>query len=60
MCIRDSHAPYASLEELEAVLARAGFRVERWKHSGMGNAFLDDGRIELNTRQGMVAVTRPK
>lgn len=54
------NAPYAEQAELQAELEAAGLRVERWIHAGLGNAFLDNGQVQLNARQGLVAVTAPK
>lgn len=53
-------APYTSRAELEAELASAGFWVEQWVESGKGTAFLDNGHVQKNARQGLVAVTFAK
>ncbi len=58
---RPNHnAPYGQQDELEAELTAAGFRVEQWVHSGKGTAFLDNGHVQNQARQGLVAVTFAK
>lgn len=50
----------ATQTQLQNELSAAGFQIERWIHSGKGMAMLDNGQIQTQARQGLVAVTTAK